>query len=158
MKRKDQSHFGKYARHEVDPPRQQIFADLRSMYMHEYGTSSRETAEFLEISAQSCSTLASGSDKRQPRWCLIFRLLEVLGLELRMTSNSINISRYLSEPEWEEVRKAHNEYLKETYGAWEEEELPPASEEIKELAGKDENLKKLLNGIKEKIEENLGEQ
>jgi len=113
MERSDQTRFGKYAQHEVDPPRQKIFADLRSMYMQTFGTSSRETAEFLEISAQSCSTLASGSDKRQPRWCLIFRLLEVLGLELVMRSDSINIVRFLDEDEWAARKELHEEWLAE---------------------------------------------
>ena len=148
MDRRDQSQYGKFARHETDPPRQKIFADLRSMYMQTYEASSRETAEFLEISAQSCSTLASGSDKRQPRWCLIFRLLEALGLELRMTSETINIVRFLDDDEWEAQKQKHLDFL----GDLEDQRRNPpkaAGEKLREAAQQDAEVMKRLKNIEQ---------
>ena len=65
--------------------------------MQVHNLSSREIANFLEISPQSCSTLASGSDKRQPRWTLIFRLLEALGLVLVMKPESIELQHIIED-------------------------------------------------------------
>ncbi len=83
--------FGKYAMKGSDIPRQPIFRDLRSTYMEKFGKNNRELAEYLDISPQSCSTLASGSDKRQPAWYIIMRLLESLDLELVLQSDKIHV-------------------------------------------------------------------
>ena len=83
--------FGKYAVKGSDIPRQALFRDLRATYMDKFGKNNRELAEYLDISPQSCSTLASGSDKRQPAWYVIMRLLESLDLELVLQSDKIHL-------------------------------------------------------------------
>ena len=81
--------YGKYSLKGSEPPRQALFRDLRATYMAQTGHNNTETAAFLEISPQSCSTLASGSDKRQPPWYTVMRFMEFLGLELVIQADAI---------------------------------------------------------------------
>tara|TARA_Y100000114_G_scaffold118504_1_gene113078 strand:+ start:6290 stop:6583 length:294 start_codon:yes stop_codon:yes gene_type:complete len=93
--------FGKYATKGIDMPRQALFRDLRATYMAQTGHNNTETAMFLEMSPQSCSTLASGSDKRQPPWYAVMRLVEFLGLELVLQADTIFIRKIIKEEQSE---------------------------------------------------------
>ena len=86
-----QDKFKKYSRHGVKLPRQKIFATVKKIYMEETDTSNIEVSKLLEITPQSCSTLASGSDRRQPPFCIILRLLDELGMGLLLTGDGVEI-------------------------------------------------------------------
>lgn len=85
--------YPKYACKGADIPRQALFRDLRATYMKTTGKNNTETAKELDISPQSCSTLASGSDKRQPAWYVIMRLLDFLDFELVLQPESIHVRK-----------------------------------------------------------------
>jgi len=88
---KENETYPKYACKGTDIPRQALFRDLRATYMDKTGENNRQLAEYLDISPQSCSTLASGSDKRQPAWYVIMRLLDFLDLELVLQADKIHL-------------------------------------------------------------------
>ena len=89
--RKDQDEFKKFSRHGMRLPRQKIFATVKQLYSEETGATNKQIAEILEITPQSCSTLASGSDRRQPPFCIILRLLDKLGMGLLLTGDGVEI-------------------------------------------------------------------
>ena len=89
--RKPQEDFKKFSRHGMRLPRQKIFATVKQLFSEETGATNKEIAEILEITPQSCSTLASGSDRRQPPFCIILRLLDQLGMGLLLTGEGVEI-------------------------------------------------------------------
>lgn len=76
-----------------DIPRREIYIVLRDQWLQETGKTSAELAKLLEISAQSCSTLASGTNARLPAWYLIMRLCKLLNYQIYITLDSIEIVR-----------------------------------------------------------------
>jgi len=86
-----QTRFKKYSRHGMRLPRQKIFSTVKALYMEETGNTNKEVAEVLEITPQSCSTLASGSDRRQPPFCIILRLLDEMEMGLLLTGDGVAI-------------------------------------------------------------------
>jgi len=91
-KRKEQGEHSKYAQHGTILPRQKIFSAVKTLYMKQTGATNKEISDLLEITPQSCSTLASGSDRRQPPWCIILRLIDMLDMQLIITGNGVEIS------------------------------------------------------------------
>lgn len=72
-------------------PRREIYSELRDRWLEQTGDTSAALAKLLEISAQSCSTLASGTNNRLPAWYLIVRLCKMLDLILVINQDSVEI-------------------------------------------------------------------
>lgn len=75
----------------ADIPRRELYRELRAQYLELTGETSAHLATLLDISPQSCSTLASGSNYRLPAWYIILRLCKLLGYELVITSDTVEI-------------------------------------------------------------------
>lgn len=72
-------------------PRREIYAELRDRWMEQNNETSVALSKKLEISAQSCSTFASGTNNRLPSWYLINRLCEYLGYMMLIKSDCVEI-------------------------------------------------------------------
>jgi hypothetical protein len=72
-------------------PRREIYAELRDRWIVKTGETSVALSKKLEISAQSCSTFASGTNNRLPSWYLINRLCEYLGYMMLVKSDCVEI-------------------------------------------------------------------
>ena len=72
-------------------PRREIYTELRERWMATTGNTSAALAQLLDISAQSCSTLASGTNNRLPAWYLIVRLCNMLDYRLVINVDSVEI-------------------------------------------------------------------
>jgi len=73
-------------------PRREIYAELRDRWMASTGETSVALSKKLQISAQSCSTFASGSNNRLPSWYLINRLCDMLGYVMIIKNDCVEIA------------------------------------------------------------------
>ncbi len=73
-------------------PRREIYAELRERWMKQTGNTSVALSRLLEISAQSCSTFASGTNNRLPSWYLISRLCDMLGYVMIVKNDCVEIA------------------------------------------------------------------
>ena len=78
-------------------PRREIYAELRERWMTSTGKTSVALSKLLEISAQSCSTFASGTNNRLPSWYLINRLCAMLGYALIIKSDCVEVVAHPTE-------------------------------------------------------------
>ena len=83
--------FPKYAKKGEDLPRRTIYRVLRQIYLEEHNKTNKDLAELLETTPQSCSTMATGSDRRLPPYWIILRLCHLTGRELRLSPNGVEI-------------------------------------------------------------------
>ena len=74
-----------------DIPRREIYTELRQTWLDTTGNTSAALADILEISAQSCSTLASGTNNRLPAWYLIVKLCKMLNYRIVINHDSVEI-------------------------------------------------------------------
>ncbi len=64
----------KFALKGADLPRRAIYKALRELWMSQTGLTNKELATALDVTPQSCSTMATGSDRRVPPYWIILRL------------------------------------------------------------------------------------
>ena len=74
-------------------PRRKIYATLRSIWLEETGLSNKELATALNVTPQSCSTMATGSDRRVPPMWVILRLCHLLDRYLIVDPDSVRIRK-----------------------------------------------------------------
>jgi len=83
--------FAKYAQKGEDLPRRTIYRYLRDLWLEQTGLTNKELAELLDTTPQSCSTMATGSDRRLPPMWIIMRLCELTKNVLLVTPDQVKI-------------------------------------------------------------------
>ena len=72
-------------------PRRKIYATLRGIWLEDTGLSNKELANALNVTPQSCSTMATGSDRRVPPMWVILRLCYLLDKYLVIDPDQVTI-------------------------------------------------------------------
>ena len=72
-------------------PRRALYSALREKWLEKTSLSSVELANVLNVSPQSCSTMATGSDRRIPPMWAILRLCFLLDVYLEVRADSVTI-------------------------------------------------------------------
>lgn len=80
-----------YARKGEDLPRRTIYRYLRDLWLEQTGKSNKELAQLLDTTPQSCSTMATGSDRRLPPYWIILRLCHLTSRSLKVTPDEVKI-------------------------------------------------------------------
>ena len=75
----------------ADIPRRDIFKNLKHIYLTRTEESNSELAKILDITPQSCSTMATGTDRRSPPWWVIMRLCSLLDYEIVLTPDDVRL-------------------------------------------------------------------
>ena len=74
-----------------DLPRRTIYRLLREIWLEQTGLTNKELAGLLDTTPQSCSTMATGSDRRLPPYWIILRLCHLTKRELLVTPLGVEI-------------------------------------------------------------------
>ena len=92
---KTQSSFNqdipKFAQKGEDLPRRAIYKTLRQMWFDQTGLTNKELAVVLKVTPQSCSTMATGGDKRLPPWWAIMKLCWLTDTQLELSPSGVDI-------------------------------------------------------------------
>ena len=81
----------KFAIKGSDLPRRAIYKTLRELWLTETGLSNKELAIALDVTPQSCSTMATGSDRRVPPYWIIMRLCFLTDRILQVKPDEVEI-------------------------------------------------------------------
>jgi len=76
-----------------DLPRRAIYSALRDIWLTQTGLTNKDLSALLDTTPQSCSTMATGSDRRLPPWWIILRLCYLTSRELKVSPNGVEIIR-----------------------------------------------------------------
>lgn len=89
--KKNNPELPKFAIKGTDLPRRAIYSALREIWFEMTELTNKELATALDVTPQSCSTMATGSDRRIPPYWILMRLCFLTDRHLVIKPDEIQI-------------------------------------------------------------------